>query len=183
MINYKIAAFGKDVSVWLCVCLAVWVTASWQERVSVWPSPKPEATKAILLLLSLPFASSLFFFLFDGDVFFFLFCPFFSAAHGFCLCCGKGNEWGSTVVQCVKLMMRQSCASFASATASALASLLCSRNGNEMSTKCRSKDAFINSPGTWSRLTVILRTRTRPATPPWPPLFHTLPLDMVDGRS
>lgn len=87
-----------------------------------------------------------------------------------------GGGWsargGSTVVDCVKLMMRQSSASFA-------ASLLCSRNGNEMSTKCRSKDAFINSPGTWSRLTAILRTRTRPATPqlchPPPPSYPRPP--------
>jgi len=71
---------------------------------------------------------------------------------------GWGARGGSTVVHCVKLMMRQS-------SASSAASLLCSRNGNEMSTKCRSKDAFINSPGTWSRLTAILRTRTHPATP------------------
>lgn len=95
-----------------------------------------------------------------------------------------GGGWsargGSTVVDCVKLMMRQSSASFA-------ASLLCSRNGNEMSTKCRSKDAFINSPGTWSRLTAILRTRTRPATPqlchPPPPLLPSASVQMADGRS
>lgn len=108
-----------------------------------------------MLLLSLPFAS----FLPNIYIFFY----FFLAAHGFCLCGVAGiAEEGSTVVHCVKLMMRQS-------SASSPASLLCSRNGNEMSTKCRSKDAFINSPGTWSRLTAILRTRTRPATPTFAP--------------
>lgn len=37
----------------------------------------------------------------------------------------------------------------------------CNRNAQtEMSTKCRAKDVFINSPATWPRLNAILRTRT-----------------------
>lgn len=37
----------------------------------------------------------------------------------------------------------------------------CNRSAQtEMSTKCRAKDVFINSPATWPRLNAILRTRT-----------------------
>lgn len=117
-----------------------------------------QATKSILLLLSLPFTIS-----------------HFSAAH----VCVSVCVWlfGARQLYCVKLMMRRFSSGFCSLLLLLLFRLLllrlllffffvwllssCNRSAQtEMSTKCRAKDVFINSPATWPRLNAILRTRT-----------------------
>lgn len=163
----------------MCVCVwFVYLCNDKLQKCCLWQcelaqtQEQAHATKSILLLLSLPFTIS-----------------HFSAAHvcvtvceWLCVCvCACVWLFGARQLYCVKLMMRRFSSGFC------LLLLLffllrlllflfffyffrfwfllllssCNRNAQtEMSTKCRAKDVFINSPATWPRLNAILRTRT-----------------------
>lgn len=100
----------------------------------------------------------------------------------FCSACVCVCVWlfGARQLYCVKLMMRRFSSAFCLLLLLRLLLLRlllcffflffcflfwllssCNRNAQtELSTKCRAKDVFINSPATWPRLNAILRTRT-----------------------